>query len=502
MYFTFHLSPLTSHSFKGGLMDRKLAELALEIAQSEKADYCDVRVIRIMSEAIDVKNGSIDGVKRETDVGMGIRVLFDGAWGFAGNPDLKPNKVEIAARRALEIARASARLRTDKVKLAPAKRIEDKWISPRVIDPFEVSLEEKIEFLLKADKEMRKVKDIKITTGHMDFRKECKIFLNSEGTFIEQDILHTGSGISAMAVNDQEMQVRSFPSSFRGQFKTEGYELIKKLNLEENACRIAEEACALLSAKQCPEGLRTIILGQSQLALQVHESCGHPTELDRVLGSEANYAGMSFLTLDKLNNFQYGSEQVNIVVDATCPGGLGMFGYDDEGVPAQCKYLIKNGILVEYLTSRETAPVINKLSNGTMRADGWNNLPLIRMTNINLLPGNISYEDLIESTDDGILLCDNRSWSIDDKRLNFQFGTEIGWKIKKGKIAGIVKNPTYTGITPEFWNSCDAISDKNSWDIWGTPNCGKGQPPQTARVGHGVSYARFRNVKVGVGYAG
>lgn len=211
---------------------------------------------------------------------------------------------------------------------------------------------------------------------------------------------------------------------------------------------------------------------------------------------------MSFLTTEKLDNFRYGSSIVNIVADATSPGGLGTFGYDDEGVPAGCNYLIKDGILRGYLTSRETAPVINRESSGSMRADGWNNLPLIRMTNINLLPGDISYDDLLADTEDGLLLCDNRSWSIDDKRLNFQFGTEIGWEIKGGKIVGIVKNPTYMGITPEFWNSCDAISDKNSWHVWGTPNCGKGQPGQVARVGHGVSYARFRNVKVGVGYAG
>jgi len=484
------------------LDEKKLAELALEVALSEKASYCDVRVIRTITESIDIKNGSVNGVRRDADVGMGIRVLVDGAWGFAGNPDLKSSKVEIAARRAIEIGKASASLAHTKVNLSSLNKVCDKWVSPRIIDPFSVPLDEKINFLLDAEEEMRKVKGIKITTGHMDLKREEKMFLNSEGSFIEQDILHTGSGISAIALNDQEMQVRSYPSSFRGQFNTAGYEMVKGLKLKEHGRQIAEEAVALLTAKQCPSGLKTIILGQSQLALQVHESCGHAVELDRVLGMEANYAGMSFLTTEKLDNFRYGSSIVNIVADATSPGGLGTFGYDDEGVPAGCNYLIKDGILRGYLTSRETAPVINRESSGSMRADGWNNLPLIRMTNINLLPGDISFEDLLADTEDGLLLCDNRSWSIDDKRLNFQFGTEIGWEIKGGKIVGIVKNPTYMGITPEFWNSCDAISDKNSWQVWGTPNCGKGQPGQVARVGHGVSYARFRNVKVGVGYAG
>jgi len=236
------------------LDDNKLARLALETALKEKAQYCDVRLVRVTTESIDTKNGVIDGVKRNVDVGMGIRVIVDGAWGFAGNPDLKPEKIEIAAKRAIEIAKASASLAHTRVVLSPLDKIEDKWVSPRVIEPFEIPLEEKIEFLLSAEREMRKVKDIKITRGHMDFRREWKIFLNSEGSFIEQDILHSGAGISTMAVNEQEVQVRSFPSSFRGQFKSAGYESIKSIPMRENAERIAEEACALLSAKQCPQG--------------------------------------------------------------------------------------------------------------------------------------------------------------------------------------------------------------------------------------------------------
>lgn len=261
-------------------------------------------------------------------------------------------------------------------------------------------------------------------------------------------------------------------------------------------------AIELLTAKQCETGIKTLILGESQLALQVHESCGHPTELDRVLGMEANYAGTSFMTPDLLGNLQYGSSLVNIVSDATSPRGLGTYGYDDEGVPAQKVYLIKDGLFTGYQSSRETAPIINQVSNGTMRAESWNDIPLVRMPNINLLPGDSTLEEMIAGTEDGLLLTTNRSWSIDDKRLNFQFGTEIGWEIKDGKLGCMVKNPTYGGRTPEFWNSCDAIANKDYFNIWGTPNCGKGQPSQTMRVGHGVSYARFRNVRTGVGYAG
>jgi TldD protein len=234
------------------------------------------------------------------------------------------------------------------------------------------------------------------------------------------------------------------------------------------------------------------------LALQVHESCGHPIELDRVFGTEASYAGTSFLTTEKMGNFRYGSEIVNITADATVPGGLGTFGYDDEGVPAQRTPIVRDGIFVGYLTSRETAAVLGQQSNGAMRADGWNRIPLIRMTNVNLEPGEWDLDDLIADTDDGIYMEMNKSWSIDDKRLNFQFGTEIAYQIKKGKLGQMYKNATYTGITPQFWAGCDAICSDKHWNVWGTPNCGKGQPSQTAHVGHGTAPARFRNVRVGV----
>jgi TldD protein len=239
-------------------------------------------------------------------------------------------------------------------------------------------------------------------------------------------------------------------------------------------------------------------LDSSQLALQIHESIGHPIELDRILGTEASYAGTSFVGPEMVGHFKYGSGLVNIVADATCPGGLGTFGYDDEGIKAQRVPIISQGILINLLTSRETAHHLGKESNGTMRADGWNRIPLIRMTNINLEPGEWTLERMIADTEEGLFLTTNRSWSIDDKRINFQFGTEVGWEIKSGKLNEMVKNPTYTGITPRFWGSCDAIGNRDHWQMWGTPNCGKGEPGQVAHVGHGTAPARFRNVQVGV----
>jgi TldD protein len=274
---------------------------------------------------------------------------------------------------------------------------------------------------------------------------------------------------------------------------------VRAMRLVEEAPRVAEEAEALLAAPPCPEGRRTLILDGGQLALQVHESCGHPIELDRVLGMELSYAGDSFLTLDKLDAFQYGSREVNIVADATAPGGLGTFGWDDEGVPAQRTPIVEAGRFVGYLSSRETAPAVGRTSSGSMRASGWHRIPLIRMTNVNLLPGAAgSLEDLIADTDDGLFLATNKSWSIDNKRLNFQFGAEVAREIKGGKLGQLYKNATYTGITPEFWGACDAVCGPEAWRLWGTPNCGKGEPSQTARVGHGVAPARFRNVQVGV----
>ena len=270
------------------------------------------------------------------------------------------------------------------------------------------------------------------------------------------------------------------------------------MSLPDHAPRVADEAERLLRAKPCPSKTTTVILDSSQLALQIHESIGHPIELDRILGSEASYAGTSFLKPEMVGHFRYGSERVNVVADATTPGGLGTFGYDDEGVPAQRVPILAGGVLVNLLTSRETALRPGTESNGTMRADGWNRIPLIRMTNINLEPGEWTLEQMIAETEEGVLLSTNRSWSIDDKRVNFQFGTEIGWEIKAGRLGEMIKNPTYTGITPIFWNSCDAVGNRDQWEMWGTPNCGKGEPGQVAHVGHGAAPARFRNVQIGV----
>jgi TldD protein len=477
---------------------KDLIQNILDLAKLKRVEYADIRIVRRQNEEIEVKNGKVEALVHDEDFGFGIRVLFQGAWGFACSSKVSKREMEAVFRKALKIAKASSRAKGKEILFPSVSPIVDRYQTPISIDPFDVTPETKLNLLLKADEIIRKNKKIKISEAFMGSYKTEKTFASTEGSYIEQEIVECGMGISATAIEGSEVQVRSYPNSFRGNFATQGYEWVEKLALQDRAERIAEEASQLLSAKPCPSETTTLILDSSQLALQIHESIGHPIELDRILGTEASYAGTSFLKPEMVGHFKYGSERVNIFADATCPGGLGTFGYDDEGVKAQRVPIISHGILVNLLTSRETAHHLDKESNGTMRADGWNRIPLIRMTNINLEPGEWTLEQIIADTEEGLFLTTNRSWSIDDKRINFQFGTEIGWEVKNGKLGEMVKNPTYTGITPKFWNSCDAIANRNHWEMWGTPNCGKGEPGQIAHVGHGAAPARFRNVQVGV----
>jgi len=480
---------------------KHVANWALNTAALRGASYADARVVAQRSRALATKNGKVGSASDAESIGMSVRVIVDGAWGFAASSELGRGKVEATAAKAVEIAKASARAKRESVNLTREKPQVAEWTTPYQIDPFSTSVEENIDLLLKIDAELRSVAGITLAETNLNFNREEQWFASSEGAEIHQTKLSTGAGYAAYAFAGNEIQKRSYPNSFGGQWQNKGYELVGELKLLENARRIAEEAVALHKADPCPEGNFDLILDSSQLGLQIHESVGHPIELDRVLGMEANFAGTSFLTLDKLRSLRYGSDLVNVVADARQDHGpgLGTFGFDDEGIPAQCTPIISNGLFTGYLTSRETAHTIGEQSSGgTSRAEGWNRLPMIRMTNISILPGEtpLSLEQLIASTDHGILMRTNRSWSIDDKRYNFQFGCEIGWEIKSGKLIRMVKDPLYSGITTDFWNSMDAICSKDEWTLWGTPNCGKGQPQQVMGTGHGASPARFRHVKV------
>lgn len=478
---------------------KQMIKDVLDLLQTRGASYGDIRVVRKKSESLEAKDGAPRAITSVSSEGFGIRVVVDGAWGFASSSRLEREEMLKTAAAAVAIARASARFKAHDATLAPQEPVTGRWANVVKEDPFAVSLEEKMGLLTAVTAELKKQSGvIKVAEGFLQFWLTDKVFASTEGAYLEQVITEAGGGFVATAVSDDDIQTRSYPNSFRGNFATAGYEYVRGMDMLAHVPRVADEACRLLRAKPCPTEVTTVVIGGGQLALQVHESCGHPIELDRVLGSEAAYAGTSFLTPEKLGTFRYGSPIVNIVADATVPGGLGSFGYDDEGVPAQRTDIVKEGVFVGYLTDRQTAVTLgpDARSGGTCRAQSWNNIPIIRMTNVNLLPGSSSLEEMIAGTDKGLYLETNRSWSIDDKRTNFQFTAEWGQLIEKGKLTEVVKNPTYTGITPEFWGNCDAIANEKEWRLWGTPNCGKGQPGQTAHVGHGVAPARFRHVKV------
>jgi TldD protein len=456
---------------------REFTDRALDVARAKGATYADIRIVRRETQNIEVKDGIVQDLSLAETYGFGVRVVANGAWGFASSNRLEKPEIDRVADLAVAIAKASAISKRGDVDLGPAEVHVDTYRTPLEIDPFEVSLEDKIDYLLRADKEARSVSGVRVVDGTLGFLRDTKTFASTEGSYIEQTLVESGAGIVVMAVSEGEMQQRSYPNSFGRHQGSGGYEFVQKWDL----------------------------LDGPQLGLQIHESCGHPIELDRVFGTEAAFAGTSFLTPEKFRNFRYGSDLVNIVSDALTPGGLGTYGYDDEGVPAQRTDIVKKGQFVGYLTSRETAQQLRKThpdaperSNGTMRADGWNRTPIIRMNNVSLLPGEWTFDDLIADTDDGIYMITNKSWSIDDKRLNFQFGTELAYEVHRGKLGRMLKNATYTGMTPKFWAGCDAICNKDHWHVWGTPNCGKGQPGQVAHTGHGAAPTRFRNVQVGM----
>ncbi len=476
---------------------RALLEEAVASARRAGAGYADVRFVFRRQESIQVRNGKVSGISRSTDSGIGVRVLKNGAWGFSATADLSGRAVRDAALRAVEIAEASAVLRREPVELDDTPPSVARWESPCERDPFEVPLSERIAFLADLTGALRRDSRIRSAEAGLQAMRTLKVFHSSEGAFIEQRITETGAGMKAVAEDRGEVQHRSYPSAFGGDMAARGYEFVEGLALADHVEEVREEAVALCSAPAVPEGEADLILEGSQLALQIHESCGHPTELDRALGTEISFAGGSFLSPDLLGSFRYGSDRVTIVADATVPGSIGSFGYDDEGVPAQRVPLVEEGVFVGYLSSRETAPRIGRRSSGAMRADGWNRIPLVRMVTVSLEPGEGTLEELISDTKNGWLFSTNKSWSIDDVRLNFQFGCECARRIRNGRLEGLYRNPVYTGITPRFWNSCDAVCGPGDWRVWGVPNCGKGEPMQTMHVAHGAAPARFRGVRIG-----
>jgi len=478
-------------------MKEKLVQL-MEFCKGLGADYADIRVKDIWTEAVIAEDGKVKTLNSGRNVGCGIRVFVGGSLGFAATSNF--DKLEETAKKAYEIAIVSQALQSEKIVLSPKPVVVDEFATPMRQDPETVPLEEKIALLLKCEGIMQGVQGVSRTSSSMTFRKEHVIYCDTDGSFITQQFCQSGGGISATAIGNGDAQTRSYPNSFRGNYSRAGYEYILEMDLAAHAEKCAKESVELMNAPDCPSGVYDLVINPSQMTLQIHESIGHPTELDRVFGSEAAYAGASFVAPEDLDGrLIYGSPHVTVVADATCEGALGTWGYDDEGVAAQRVVLIDKGIFKGFTTCRDTAHRVGQTSGGMAIADGWHNLPIVRMSNINLLPGDFEVDELIAGIDDGFLLDVNKSWSIDDKRINFQFACEIAYEIKNGKLTGkIFKNPIYSGVTTEFWGNCDGVAKEKYWQLYGTPNCGKGQPGQVARVGHGSAPTRFRKVKVGV----
>jgi TldD protein len=472
-----------------------LCEAAVDAALGAGASYADARAVSTRRQVVVTKNRSVEDLSDAESEGIGVRVLVGGAWGFAADRRLDEGGARDAALRACAFAKAAPG--GHERSLVPVEPQRGQYRTQVGRDPFDVPISEKIELCLRAEEGMQHA-DVKVTSAMVRAQHEHKVLVSSEGSVVEQVLVECGGGIDAYSVSDGLLQIRSYPSQHSGVSGQGGWEFVEGLGLDREAPRVGEQAAALLRADECPSGRATIVLDSEQTVMQVHESVGHPTELDRVYGTEAAYAGTSFLSPDDLGSLRYGSELMNVTADSTTPGGLGTFGFDDEAVPARSEPVVEAGVLRGFLTSRETAARLGAGAGGSMRADGWARMPLVRMTNLNLEPGDGTLEELVADVDDGLYLETNKSWSIDDKRLNFQFGTQVAWEIKAGKLGRMLRDATYTGVTPEFWGKLDRVAGREAWTLYGLTNCGKGQPGQSAHVSHGAAPTRFRDVEVGV----
>jgi TldD protein len=479
-----------------------MLELLTDLMSSAKGRcaYAEARHVDVRSEAIAVLNGGIDDIDSSASEGIGVRVHVGGGWGFAATRDVSRAGAQTALARALAVAEAQPA--TAARALVPVEPAIGHWASSYELDPFAVSLEDKLELLFAVEAALRTGDERLVrTAATCRASHERKAFASTEGAACTQDTVTSGAGIVAYATDGEDLQVRSYPTAHGGGLTAAaGWEHVLGLDLPGHAPRVAEEAIALLSAPQCPEGTSTIVLHGEQVALQVHESIGHALELDRILLGEASYAGTSWVQPDDLGSLRYGSDLLHVTADATLPGGLGSFGWDDEGVGAVRAALVEGGVLRGALSNRESAAAVGlTASGGCARADGFARQPIVRMTNVSLEPGAVpTLADLIADTGDGLYLESNRSWSIDDRRLQFQFATEMCREIRGGELGRLYRNGSYAGVTPRFWGGLDAICGPEEWRLWGLTNCGKGEPGQVMVVSHGAAPARFRDVQVGV----
>ncbi len=471
----------------------ELAEIAIERMRAGGCSYGDIRLIETRSQSVRAEDRRISGIRESFDSGYGIRALYEGAWGFAACPDFTPEDVLRTAALAVEIARASHTLMKTPVKLADEPIHVDKVVTKCEVDPFSVPLEDKCNLLIRTCELLHQQDAVIRSNGHLWAQRDLKHFASTEGTAIDFDLLAVGGGFGATARAGDDFQSRSLSvPRFRA-----GYEHVRAYDFVGEAPRVAAQAVEKVNSAQPAPGKYDLVLDPGHLSLTIHESCGHPTELDRALGYEANYAGTSFLTTEKCGSFKYGSEHVNLIADNTRPGALASTGYDDDGVSGQRWPIVERGIFKGYSTNREVAATVgDKRSRGSCRADSWESVPIVRIANVGLEPGDETLDSLLDDVENGIYIEGHGSFSIDQRRYNFQFGGDAFWEIKNGKRGAMLKNVVYNGITPEFWGSCDGVADRSHWQEFGFTNCGKGQPGQSGWMTHGASPARFRKINV------
>jgi len=479
---------------------RELLEDLIDSA-SARAAYADVRHVRTLVEEVALRNGELDVLDRREEEGIGVRVRAGGAWGFAAARGSDRAAGEDALARALALADAQPHSAGGERPLVPGAPARGSHASPCEIDPFAVSLDDKLALLAQAEAAMRAEPLVSVARAHVSCRSEEKTFASSDGALCHQRLTECGGGLEAVAVGESGTQVRSYPGSHSGHVAQAGWEHVTELDLPGNAPRVAADAAALLSAPACPSGHTTLVLAKEQLGLQIHESVGHALELDRVLGGEASYAGTSFVPASGIGSLRFGSDLMNVTADATLPGALGSFRWDDEGVEGRAVSLVRHGVLRGFLSSRESAAEVGlECSGGCMRAEGFARQPIVRMTNVSLDPGTAgTLEELIQGTRRGLYMETNRSWSIDSRRLHFQFAGEAAWEIVDGRLGRMLRDPVYAGTTPRFWGGLDAVCSPSEWSLVSVTNCGKGEPGQLASVSHGSAPARFGDVLVGSG---
>ena len=477
-----------------------MRDLLLDVidAAAGRASYADARHVAMTHETVSLRNGELAGLDAGEEAGIGVRVRIGGRWGFAAVRGSERAGAEAALSRALDVA--AAQPRAPEQPLGEEPPAAGSYASPVEIDPFAVSLEEKLALLAAADTALRSEREVAVASAHLHARREEKLFVSTDGAVCEQRLTECGGGVAATAVGPAGAHVRSYPGSHSGNIAQAGWEHVLGMDLAGNAPRVSADAAALLTAPPCPAERTTLVLGGEQLALQLHESVGHAVELDRVLGYEASYAGTSWVPAEGLGSLRYGSDLMSVTADATLPGGLGSFRWDDEGVVAQALPIVRDGVLHGFLSSRESAAEIGlSRSGGCTRAESFARQPIVRMTNVSLDPGDAgSLEELIGSTERGVYIDTNRSWSIDSRRLHFQFAGEAAWEIVDGRLGRMLHSPVYAGVTPAFWAGLDAVCSEPEWRLASFTNCGKGEPGQFARVSHGCAPARFRNVQVGL----